>query len=192
MEDNFLTQLVSEPTRGGASLDLLFTNRERQVGDVFVRGCLGLNDHEMIEFSVRGEVKSGVSKTTSMDFQRADFGLFRTLVERVPWERVLKGKWVQEGWTFFKEEILKAQEQAVPMCHKTNRLGRRLAWLNGELLLGLRKKRRVYHLWKKGQATQDEYRGLIRSCREEIRKAKAQLEPRLATVVKDNKKCFDK
>jgi len=42
-------------------------------------------------------VKSGVSKTTTMDFQRADFGLFRTLVERVPWERVLKGKGVQEG-----------------------------------------------------------------------------------------------
>ena len=27
VEDNFLTQLVSEPTSGGASLDLLFTNR---------------------------------------------------------------------------------------------------------------------------------------------------------------------
>ena len=48
----------------------------------------------------------------------------------------------------------------------------------------------VYYLWKKGQVTQEEYRGLIRSYREEIRKAKAQLELRLATVVKDNKKCF--
>jgi len=57
-------------------------------------------------------------------------------------------------------------------------------------LLGLRKKRRVYHLWKKGQATQEEYRALIRSCREEIRKAKAQLELRLATVARDNKKFF--
>ena len=36
---------------------------------------------------------------------------------------------------------------------------------------------------------QEEYSGLIRSCREEIRKAKAQLELRLATVVRDNKKC---
>jgi len=40
--------------------------------------------------------------------------------------------------------------------------------------------------------TQEEYRGLRRSCREEIRKAKAQLELRLATVVRDNKKCFYK
>jgi len=58
-------------------------------------------------------------------------------------------------------------------------------------LLGLRKKkRRVCHLRNKGQATQEECRGLVRSCREEIRKAKAQLELRLATVVRD--KCFYK
>jgi len=42
------------------------------------------------------------------------------LVERVPWERVVKGKGVQDGWTFFKEEVFKAREQAVPMCCKTN------------------------------------------------------------------------
>jgi len=84
-----------------------------------VGGHFGLSDHEMIEFSVRGEVKKRVSKTTNMDFRRADFGLFRTLVERV-----LKSKGVQTGWTFFKEELLKAQEQAVPMRHKTNQWGR--------------------------------------------------------------------
>ncbi|KAK4826062.1 hypothetical protein QYF61_005021 [Mycteria americana] len=124
-----------------------------------------------------------MSKTTTMDFRRSDFDLFRTLVERVPWETVLKSKGVQGGWAFFKKEILKAQEQAVPMCHKTNQQGRRLAWPNRELLLGLRKKRRVYHFWKKGQATQKEYRDLVKSCREKIRKAKAQLELNLATVV---------
>ncbi|KAF1472608.1 hypothetical protein FQV18_0007885, partial [Eudyptula minor novaehollandiae] len=99
---------------------------------------------------------------------------------------------VQEGWTIFKKEVLKAQEQAVPVCRKKNGWGRRPAWLNGELLLGLRKKRRVYRLWKKGQATQGEYRDLVRSCREEMRKAKAQLEHNLAAVVKDNKKSFYK
>jgi len=74
VEENFLTQLVSEPTRGGASLDLLFTNREGLVGDVVVGGCLGLSDHEMTEFSVRGEVKREASKTNTMDFWRACSG----------------------------------------------------------------------------------------------------------------------
>jgi len=50
----------------------------------------------------------------------------------------------------------------------------------------------IYHLWKQGQVTQEEYRGLVRSCSEEIRKTKAQLELRLETVLKDDKKCICK
>ena len=34
VEDNFLAQLVSEPTMADGLLDLLFTNKERLVGDV--------------------------------------------------------------------------------------------------------------------------------------------------------------
>jgi len=40
----------------------------------------------MTEYSVRGEVKRRASKTTTMDFRRADFGLLRTLVEKIPWD----------------------------------------------------------------------------------------------------------
>ena len=66
---------------------------------------------EMVEFLILGEVRKGVSRTATLDFWRADFGLLRRLVDRVSWEAVLKGKGVQEGWTFFKKEILKEQEQ---------------------------------------------------------------------------------
>ncbi|KAK4816200.1 hypothetical protein QYF61_012665 [Mycteria americana] len=190
--DNFLTQLVSEPTREGALLDLLFTNREGLVSDVMVGGCLGQSDHEMIEFLIRGETARGVSKTATLDFRRADFGLFRRLVERVPWEAALMGKGVQEGWTFFKEEVLKAQERAVPRCRKTSRQGRRPAWLTRELWLELRRKRRVYDLWKKGRASQEDYKGVARLCREKTRRAKAELELSLAAAIKDNKKHFFK
>jgi len=51
----------------------------------------------------------------------------RVLIERVSWERMLKGKGIQAGWTFFKKVVLKAQEQAVPMCCKMNWRGRRPA-----------------------------------------------------------------
>ncbi|KAK4825912.1 hypothetical protein QYF61_003407 [Mycteria americana] len=150
------------------------------------------SDHKMIEFLIRGEAARGVSKTATLDFRRADFGLFRRLVERVPWEAALKGKGVQEGWTFFKEEVLKAQDQAVPRCRKTSQWGRRPARLNRELWLELREKRRVYDLRKKGQATQEDYKGVARLCREKTRRAKAELELNLATAIKDNKKHFFK
>ena len=65
-------QMVSEPTRGAAPLDLLFTNRGGLVGDVEVGGCLGQSDHDMVEFSILGRVKRGNSKTATLDFRRAD------------------------------------------------------------------------------------------------------------------------
>ena len=94
--DNFWTQLVKEPIRGSKILDLLFVNREGLVGDVKVGGCLGHSDHEMLDFSVLVEPWRAVSRTATLDFQRADFNLFGTLVERVHWEVVLEGMGTQE------------------------------------------------------------------------------------------------
>ncbi|PKU41015.1 rna-directed dna polymerase from mobile element jockey-like [Limosa lapponica baueri] len=125
-----------------------------------------------------------------MDFQRADLGLFKSLLDRVPWEAALKGKGVQEGWTFFREEVLKAQQQAVPVHGKVSRPGKRPAWLNKEVRSQLGEKRRLYGLWKKGQATQEDYKGGVKLCKEKIRKAKAQLDLDLALDVKNNKKNF--
>ena len=79
----------------------------------------------------------GVSKTATLKFWGADFKLFRTLVGRIPWDSVQKGKDVEEGWTFLKNEVLQAQEQAVPLCCKMCWQGRIPAWINREMLLRL-------------------------------------------------------
>jgi len=47
------------------------------------------------------------------------------------------------------------------------------AWLNGELLQELRKKKRIYELWKKGQTTHKDYRAVMKLCSEKMRQAKA-------------------
>ena len=90
-----------------------------------VGNCLGQNSHEIVEFSILGDVRRVTSKTAILNFQRADFDLFRMLVAGVPLKSLHKGKGVQEAWTLLKMEILKAQEQAVPECCKVSRRGRR-------------------------------------------------------------------
>jgi len=47
-------------------------------------------------------------------------------------------------------------------------------------------------MWKEGQATWEEYRKVVRACRDAMRKAKAHLELNLARDVEDNKKGFFK
>lgn len=65
VEDSFL---VREPTREGVLVDLLFVNRAGLVGDTVVGGCLGYSDYRMVEFSVAGEVKRGISRPATWDF----------------------------------------------------------------------------------------------------------------------------
>lgn len=95
--------------------------REGPLGDVIGEGHLRHGEHKITAFSI-GEARRGVSRTATLDFQRAEFGLFRRLVDGIPWEADLKSKRVQEGWTVFKKEILQEQEQdqASPMCQKMN------------------------------------------------------------------------
>ena len=112
---------MREPTREGALLDLLFVNREGLVDDVAVGGRLGHSDHEIMEFSILRDAWKGLSRIDILDFKRADFVLFRHLLERIPWETVLKGIGVQEGWALFKKEVFMVQEQAVPRCCKRSR-----------------------------------------------------------------------
>ncbi|RMC12138.1 hypothetical protein DUI87_11273 [Hirundo rustica rustica] len=192
MEDNFLSQLVGEPSSGGTMLDLLYVNRDGLVGDVVVGGQLGQSDHEIIEFSIFGEIRRSTSKTLALDFQRADFGLFRRLIQSIPWEAALKNKRVQESWAYLKTEFLRAQEQTVPVCRKVSRWGKCPAWISKEVLEELRNKKRMYQLWKGGQVSHEVFKGAAKACRKKIREAKAQFELRMATSAKDNKKCFYK
>lgn len=68
MDDNFVLQLVSEHTRDSVPQDLLLTKREELVEDVVVRGWLGHGDGDIKVFSVCGEVRRAVSKTSTLVF----------------------------------------------------------------------------------------------------------------------------
>lgn len=54
----------------------------------------------------------------------------------------------------------------------------------------LRRKNKLYHLWKQGQILQEDYRVMIRW--EKTQKAKAEIESKLADVVPEDKKGFFK
>ena len=64
--------------------------------------------------------------------------------------------------------------------------------MSKELREKLKGKKEVYRMWKKGLAIWEEYRGVVRECRDAMRKAKSHLELNLARDVKDNKKGFFK
>ncbi|GAB0184184.1 hypothetical protein GRJ2_000884000 [Grus japonensis] len=144
IDDNFLTQLVEEPTWREVLLDLVLTNKAGLVEDLKAGGSLGCSDHDMVEFRILRGRSRPVSRITTLDFRRANFGLFKDLLGRIPWVKVLEGK------------------------------------------------KEFDSMWKKGMATWEEYRNVVRVCSDATRKAKAQLELKVAGEVKDNEKGFFK
>lgn len=62
------------------------------MGDVKIGCHFGYSEHELIEFLILGNLRRSVNRIATLVFQREDFGLFRRLIDRVPWEAVLKGK----------------------------------------------------------------------------------------------------
>ncbi|GAB0207239.1 mitochondrial enolase superfamily member 1 [Grus japonensis] len=147
----------------------------------------------MVEFRILHGRSRAISRITTLDFRRANFGLCKDLLGRIPWVRALEGKGgAQESWSTFKHHFLRAQDQCILKNRKTSKGGRRPAWISKELLEKLKGKKEVYRMWKKGMATWEEYRDVVRECRDATRKAKAHLELNLARDVKDNKKGFFK
>ena len=71
-------------------LDLVLTNKEGLVGNVKLKGSLGCSGHEIVEFKIPRAARRVHSKLTTLDFRRADFGLFRDLLGRVPWNTALE------------------------------------------------------------------------------------------------------
>ncbi|GAB0210120.1 mitochondrial enolase superfamily member 1 [Grus japonensis] len=190
VDDNFLLQVTEEPMRRGAMLDLVLTNKEGLVGDVKLKGSLGCSDHKMVEFRILRAARRAHSKLTALDFRRADFGLLRDLLGRIPWDKALEGRGAQESWLIFKGHLLQAQQRCIPTKRKSSKTTKRPPWMNKDLLGKLKQKKEAYRGWKQGQVAWEEYRETVRAARDPVRKAKALIEISLARDVKDNKKSF--
>lgn len=54
-----------------------------------IKGSHGCRDHEMVEFGTLGAGRSK-RKLTTLDFKRADSGVFKYLCGGVPWDEALK------------------------------------------------------------------------------------------------------
>lgn len=104
-DDNCPLQLIKEPKRRGARLNLALSNQEL-MGNVEPKGRLGCSDYETVETEILGATRRVRSKITMLHFRRGEFVLLEDLSGRIPWDRALS----VEGWMTFKDCFLKAQD----------------------------------------------------------------------------------
>lgn len=112
------------------------------------------------------------SKVRALNFRKANFQLFRELVDRTPWETALRHKGSGQSWQTFKDVFHRVQELSVPGYKKSGREGKRLAWMSQDLLVKLKGKKEMCRQWKQGQVSWEEHRDTGWLCRDEVRRPK--------------------
>lgn len=94
------------------------------LGIVKVKGSLGCNGHEMMEFKIVRTVRRVHSKLTALDFRRADKqSLFKDLFGRVMWDKALDERGAQESWLHsqiisFKLKSNASQQDSQAKCQE--------------------------------------------------------------------------
>lgn len=122
------------------------------------------------------------TKARILDFGRARIGSLRALLGGIPWKASMEDEGARKCWGFFKNVFLEKQNQFISSKSKGSRWGKRPPWLNCKLLSLLKTKRKSYQKWilEAGES----YKDIARACTDAVRKAKSQLELKLAMDVK--------
>jgi len=54
------------------------------------------------------------------------------------------GKGAEQSWQIFKEALLRVQEFSIPRCSRSRKEGKRLVWLNQDLLVKLKNEKKMH------------------------------------------------
>lgn len=79
----------------------MLTNKEELFGDVKVSDILGCSDHEMVMLKFLRGGSRAKSWNTTLDFRRADLGLFHDLLGRIPWDTAPGRRGAKNSWLIF-------------------------------------------------------------------------------------------
>ncbi len=189
LEDTFLTQIVTQPTRENNSLDLVLVSdsnltRECQVGEK-LDGC----DHHLIRLKIRTDHELTENTSKIPDYKRANFKLARDLLTQTTLDYTNLTP-VEGAWNGFKNKLIEVEGTTVPM--KTRRTNNAVCppWITTHVRRAINKKMRKYNLLRENSTDEArrQYHQSLRACRTFIRQRKRNYEKQIAREAKSNPK----
>ena len=192
--DNFLSQVVHEPTRDAALLDLILTSEESLVEEVRVDENLADSDHNIIRFSLKvvSEPKLQINNEKVLDFRNGNFTMFREMLNEIDWDKEFEDQNCFMMWECLKKILMNIQS----VCFKDRPIRkskRKPIWWNREISEKIKAKHRSYKTFKDGSREEDlvTYRNIRNELNQVVRRAKRVAEINMArNSNKDPKKFF--
>lgn len=185
VQDNFLTQLVKEPTRESIILDLVLTISPDSKSDLSIGQPF--SDHNSINFSLSGKpYVQRKSKRLFYSYGKADWDHLRSLLSYIPWDCVFFHDNINENWARWKDLLFTAVAECIPK-RKGNKKPS-APWITKELIALCKKKRSLYKRARRSNKTTtwEKYRRLNNSEKSLCNTARWAYIEKLASDVKEN------
>ncbi|XP_069941667.1 uncharacterized protein [Cherax quadricarinatus] len=177
VQDCFLKQSVTEPTRGNNLLDLVLSNKETLVNNLEITEELGASDHKSITFSINWECKNNDNTVKIPDFRSADYNGLREHLSNLDWG-YLANDFIDDNHTYeyegicfydcFLNNVHSAQSIYIPQREiRSNNNDPK--WVNRRLKHLLGEKRGIYRRIRRGEVNlTDQYVQLKREVKRRL------------------------
>ncbi len=118
VEDSFLSQVVTQPTRGNNILDIILTTDTDLISDCDVGEISSGCDHHFIRFRILTKQQLTENKSKVSDYRNANFDLAHELLLFETWEQQ-DGILLDQEWSAFRNKLLEVERMTVPMKFKS-------------------------------------------------------------------------
>ena len=141
IQDNFLTQLVREPTRNQNILDLVISTSPDIVDRLLVGDCF--SDHRSLSFRILcSPYVQRKSQKLLYSYSKTDWTHLKSLLSYIPWSCAFFDDDIDYNWSCWKDLLFTAMDQCIPLCQSKRKSN--APWITKVLIKLCRKKKSLY------------------------------------------------
>ena len=190
LRDNFLSQLVNQPTRSNNYLDLILSSDENIVENVNVGEPFKTSDHQIIRFSLitRKPVQNKVTQT--FNYYTDSYDEVRKYVQSLQLSEIIDYSNVEGMWDKLKVNLTETRNKFIPL-HK--KLKRKCKWVTKKATRCRLAKKKAWNKYannKKDKNLYEVYKRKLNISNRENNLAKHSFEEQLANNIKNDSKSF--
>ena len=190
VQDNFLTQLVLEPTRAARVLYIVLSSQKEFVDNVVIQELLVSIDHNQLHFNINIKSDKTKVKQCRRDFRRGNYEEIRKCLALIYWNDKMNNKTATECWNILRGELDSAIDSYVPMKKQGKRSNKK--HLSKVEFRKIIYKQNVWRFYKHTGTDNDydAYKLALNAATNEVRKSKRNFEHKLAQHIKSDSKRF--
>jgi len=115
LDDNFLTQHVTVPTRNNSILDLIITDEQHMIHDILDLRALDNSDHNTLQWRTHVHTKTTERTHQVFDNARADVADLKLEIQAFDWQHCFRDSSVEDNWDTFKRKLQELEMKYVPV-----------------------------------------------------------------------------